>query len=139
MAVTLDDGDYAIQRRSFSHAFDIFMLLAQDSVAVAEYKLAKMCADGQLNNAQFEILIARLDPESKRGNRYAAFNLGLLHERGLGVKKAPRRAVEYYERAIQEDPRGLSEPGQHVSARRRRAAGRQERRLSAPGSRPPRQ
>ncbi|MCS6766101.1 MAG: hypothetical protein MO847_06615 [Candidatus Protistobacter heckmanni] len=64
MAVTLDDGDYAIQRRSFSHAFDIFMLLAQDGVAVAEYKLAKMCADGQLNNAQLEILIARLDPKA---------------------------------------------------------------------------
>lgn len=37
---------------------------------------------------------------AENGNSYGNFNLGALYEYGIGVAKNPRRAYDYYKKAL---------------------------------------
>ena len=86
-------------------AFEIFMDLAQNELNDdASYALTKMCWDGKLTTEQIELFYAYQNSNSSLGNGYAIFNVGLMHEKGMGmIKQDYKVAVQYYEKAIKEE------------------------------------
>ncbi len=65
-----------------------------------------MCFDGQLNGEQiskyYEYLNENTQSRFKSG--YSLFNVGLMHERGMGqIKQDYKIAINYYEQAIKDD------------------------------------
>ena len=86
-------------------AFDIFMELAKNDLNDdASYALTKMCWDGKLTAEQIELFYEFQSSSSSLGNGYAIFNIGIMHEKGLGkIKQDYKTAVQYYEKAIKED------------------------------------
>ena len=86
-------------------AFLIFMDLAQFELSDdANYALTKMCWDGKLTPEQLELFYEFQNTNSSLGNGYAMFNMGLIHEKGLGkIKQDYKIAVQYYEKAIKEE------------------------------------
>jgi TPR repeat protein len=98
-------GELNLRNGKTDVAFDIFFELAQFELSAdAQFALIKMCSDGQLKTDQVESLMAWLNRESGRGNGYADYNVGLIHERGsIGSGPDYKKAVEYYLKAIEED------------------------------------
>ena len=86
-------------------AFEVFMELAQNNLNDdASYGLTKMCWDGKLTAEQIELFYEFQSSSSSLGNGYAIFNMGIIHEKGLGkIKQDYKTAVQYYEKAIKED------------------------------------
>lgn len=98
-------GELNLRNGKTDVAFDIFFELAQFELSAdAQFALIKMCSDGLLKTDQVESLMAWLNRESGRGNGYADYNVGLIHERGsIGNGPDYKKAVEYYLKAIEED------------------------------------
>jgi TPR repeat protein len=70
----------------------------------ASYALTKMCWDGKLTAEQIELFYEFQSSSSSLGNGYAIFNMGIIHEKGLGkIKQDYKTAVQYFEKAIKED------------------------------------
>lgn len=66
-------------------AFEIFMNLAQNELNPdAHYALTKMCWDDKLSAEQVELFYDFQNASSSLGNGYAIFNIGLMHEKGIG-------------------------------------------------------
>ena len=86
-------------------AFEVFMELAQNHLNDdANYALTKMCWDGKLTADQIELFYDYQSSSSSLGNGYAIFNMGIIHEKGLGkIKQDYKTAVQYYEKAIKEE------------------------------------
>jgi len=86
-------------------AFLILMDLAQfESSDDANYALTKMCWDGKLTPEHIELFYEFQNSSSSLGNGYAIFNVGLMHEKGMGkIKQDYKTAVQYYEKAIKEE------------------------------------
>ena len=98
-------GELNLRNGKTDVAFDIFFELAQFELSAdAQFALIKMCSDGLLKTDQVESLMTWLNRESGRGNGYADYNVGLIHERGsIGNGPDYKKAVEYYLKAIEED------------------------------------
>jgi len=94
-----------LERGRNEAAFEIFMDLAQNELNDdANYALTKMCWDGKLTTEQIELFYAFQNSNSSLGNGYAIFNVGLMHEKGMGlIKQDYKIAVQYYEKAIKEE------------------------------------
>ena len=94
-----------LERGRNEAAFEIFMDLAQNELNDdANYALTKMCWDGKLTTEQIELFYAFQNANSSLGNGYAIFNVGLMHEKGMGmIKQDYKIAVQYYEKAIKEE------------------------------------
>ena len=101
----LDIATLNLRKGRYAAAFEIFFDLATiDLDQEAQFALTKMCFDGHLDSEQIHKLFAWMNSNSSLGNGYAHFNVGLMHERGMGeVKKNFKTAIEYYEKAIKED------------------------------------
>ena len=91
-------GELNLRNGKTDVAFDIFFELAQFELSAdAQFALMKMCSDGLLKTDQVESLMAWLNRESGRGNGYADYNVGLIHEQGsIGNGPDYKKAVEYY-------------------------------------------
>ena len=102
---TVELGELNLQKGKNDIAFDIFFELAQFELSAdAQFALIKMCSDGLLNTEQAESLMNWLNRETARGNGYADYNLGLIHEQGtVGGKPDYKKAVEFYLKAIKEE------------------------------------
>ena len=98
-------GRMNLEKGKVDIAFDIFFDLAKNDLDEdALYMLSRMTFDGQLNPEQIELFYELQNSASSYGNGYALFNVGLMHERGLGkVKQDIKVAVQYYEKAIKEE------------------------------------
>ena len=98
-------GRMNLEKGKVDIAFDIFFDLAKNDLDEdALYMLSRMTFDGQLNPEQIELFYELQNSASSHGNGYALFNVGLMHERGLGkVKQDIKVAVQYYEKAIKEE------------------------------------
>ena len=102
MAASIELGQLNLDRGRNDAAFEIFMDLAQNELNDdANYALTKMCWDGKLSTEQIELFYSFQNSASSLGNGYALFNVGLMHENGLGmIKQDYKVAVQYYEKAI---------------------------------------
>lgn len=102
---SIELGESNLRKGKNDVAFDIFFELAQFELnADAQFALIKMCSEGLLNTDQADSLMSWLSRESGRGNGYADYNVGLIHERGsIGGRPDFKKAVEYYTKAIEED------------------------------------
>jgi len=98
-------GELNLRQGKNDVAFDIFFELAQFELSAdAQFALMKMCSDGLLKTDQAESLMTWLNRESGRGNGYADYNVGLIHEQGvIGGKPDYKKAVEFYTKAIKEE------------------------------------
>jgi TPR repeat protein len=98
-------GELNLRNGKNDAAFDIFFDLAQFELSAdAQFALVKMCFDGLLKTDQAESLMNWLNRETARGNGYADYNLGLIHEQGtVGGKPDYKKAVEFYLKAIKEE------------------------------------
>ncbi|NDI27328.1 MAG: sel1 repeat family protein, partial [Burkholderiaceae bacterium] len=98
-------GKLNLDKGKVDIAFDIFFDLAKNDLDEdALYMLTRMTFDGQLGPEQIEQFYEFQNSHSSYGNGYALYNVGLMHERGLGkVKQNYKVAVEYYEKAIKEE------------------------------------
>jgi len=98
-------GRMNLEKGKVDVAFDIFIDLAKNDLDEdALYMLTRMTFDGQLNPEQIEVFYELQNSHSSYGNGYALYNVGLMHERGLGkVKLDIKIAVEYYKKAIKEE------------------------------------
>ncbi|QWD63861.1 tetratricopeptide repeat protein [Polynucleobacter sp. MWH-UH2A] len=98
-------GELNLRNGKNDAAFDIFFDLAQFELSAdAQFALVKMCFDGLLKTEQAERLMNWLNRETARGNGYADYNLGLIHEQGtVGGKPDFKKAVEFYAKAIKEE------------------------------------
>ncbi len=98
-------GELNLRNGKNDVAFDIFFDLAQFELSTdAQFALIKMCFDGLLKTEQAEQLMNWLNRETARGNGYADYNLGLIHEQGtVGGKPDYKKAVEFYLKAIKEE------------------------------------
>lgn len=94
-----------LNKGRYDSAFDIFYDLAVNELdQEAQYALTKMCFDGHLDPEQINKLFSWVNSNSSLGNGYAHFNVGLMHERGMGnVPQDFKVAIEYYEKAIAEE------------------------------------
>jgi TPR repeat protein len=105
MGASYDVGQSNLNRGHYEAAFNIFIDLVQYELHDgALYALTKMCFEGNLNAEQLEKFYALQNSASALGNGYALFNVGLMHERGVG--KLPQDfkvAVEYYLKAVKEE------------------------------------
>lgn len=101
----LELGRMNLEKGKVDVAFDIFIDLAKNDLDEdALYMLTRMTFDGKLNPEQIEIFYELQNSHSSYGNGYALYNVGLMHERGLGkVKQDYKIAVEYYKKAIKEE------------------------------------
>lgn len=102
---TVELGELNLQKGKTDAAFDIFFDLAQFELSAdAQFALIKMCFDGLLKTDQAESLMNWLNRETSRGNGYADYNLGLIHEQGIvGGQPDFKKAVEFYTKAISEE------------------------------------
>jgi TPR repeat protein len=102
---SLEIGQGNLDRGRNEAAFEIFMDLVQNELSDdALYALTKMCWDGKLNVEQIEKFYELQNATSSLGNGYALFNVGLMHEKGMGlVKQDYKIAVQYYEKAIKQE------------------------------------
>ncbi len=93
-----------IAKGKFEVAFDILYDLARNDLDDdALNLLTRMTFNGQLGPNQIEQFYEFLNSHSLYGNGYALFNVGLMHERGLGnLKQDYKIAIEYYEKALKE-------------------------------------
>jgi TPR repeat protein len=99
---SIEIGQGNLDRGRNEAAFEIFMDLVQNELSDdALYALTKMCWDGKLNAEQIEKFYEQQNATSSLGSGYALFNVGLMHEKGMGlVKQDYKIAVQYYEKAI---------------------------------------
>jgi TPR repeat protein len=104
MGVSIDIGQSNLNRGNYEAAFNIFIDLAQNELHDgALYALTKMCFEGKLNSEQLEKFYELQNSASSLGNGYALFNVGLMHERGIGkIPQDYKVAVEYYQKAVKE-------------------------------------
>jgi TPR repeat protein len=102
---TVELGELNLRNGKNDAAFEIFFDLAQFELSAdAQFALIKMCSDGLLKSDQVESLMTWLNRESGRGNGYADYNVGLIHEQGsIGNGPDYKKAVEFYSKAIKED------------------------------------
>ncbi len=98
-------GQLNIQKGKYDVAFDILYDAAvNDSNDDALFLLTKMTFDGHLEAENMEKFYELQNGHTSLGNGYALFNVGLMHERGLGnVPQSYKTAVEYYLRAVKEE------------------------------------
>ena len=98
-------GQLNIQKGKYEVAFDILYDAAvNDQNDDALFLLTKMTFDGHLESEQMEKFYELQNGHTSLGNGYALFNVGLMHERGLGkVPQSYKTAVEYYLRAVKEE------------------------------------
>lgn len=98
-------GQLNLEKGRNDAAFEIFFDLAKNDLSDdANYALTKMCFDGKLSAEQIEIFYEFQNSNSSLGNGYAHFNVGLMHERGMGeIKQDYKTAIQYYEKAIKEE------------------------------------
>ncbi len=98
-------GQLNMEKGKFEVAFDIlFDCAVNDQNDDAIFLLTKMCFDGNLSPEHMEKFYELQNGNSSLGNGYALFNVGLMHERGIGsVKQDYKIAVAYYEKAIKEE------------------------------------
>ena len=105
MGASYDVGQSNLNRGNYEGAFNVFIDLVQYELHDgALYALTKMCFEGNLNAEQLEKFYALQNSASALGNGYALFNVGLMHERGVG--KLPQDfkvAIEYYNKAVKEE------------------------------------
>ena len=101
----IDLAQLNMQRGKYEVAFDILYDSAvNDQNDDALFLLTKMTFDGNLNSEQMEKFYELQNGYTSLGNGYALFNVGLMHERGLGkVPQSYKIAVEYYQKAIKEE------------------------------------
>ena len=101
----LDIASSNLKKGRYDAAFELFFELAvNDFDQEAQFALTKMCFDGHLNAEQINKLFTWVNSNSSLGNGYAHFNVGLMHERGMGeIKQDYKTAIEYYEKAIKEE------------------------------------
>ena len=99
----IDLAQLNMQRGKYEVAFDILYDSAvNDQNDDALFLLTKMTFDGNLNSEQMEKFYELQNGHTSLGNGYALFNVGLMHERGLGkVPQSYKIAVEYYQKAIE--------------------------------------
>jgi TPR repeat protein len=102
---SIELGELNLRNGKNEAAFEIFFELAQYELSAdAQFALVKMCFDGLLTTDQAESLMNWLNRETARGNGYADYNLGLIHEQGtVGGKPDYKKAVEFYTKAIKEE------------------------------------
>lgn len=105
MGTSIDLGQSNLNRGNYDAAFTIFIDLVQSELHDgALYALTKMCFEGKLNAEQLERFYELQNSASSLGNGYALFNVGLMHERGIGkVPQDFKVAVEYYQKAVNEE------------------------------------
>ena len=98
-------GQLNIQKGKYDVAFDILYDAAvNDQNDDALFLLTRMTFDGHLESEQMEKFYELQNGHTSIGNGYALFNVGLMHERGLGkVPQSYKTAVEYYLRAVKEE------------------------------------
>ena len=98
-------GQLNMQKGKFDVAFDILYDSAvNDQNDDAVFLMTKMCFDGNLSTEHMEKFYEFQNGHTSIGNGYALFNVGLMHERGLGkVPQSYKVAVEYYQRAVKEE------------------------------------
>ena len=98
-------GQLNMEKGKFDVAFDILYDAAvNDQSDDAVFLMTKMVFDGNLPPELMEQFYEFQNGHTSAGNGYALFNVGLMHERGLG--KLPvcfKTAVEYYQKAIKEE------------------------------------
>jgi len=98
-------GEQNLRQGRNDAAFEIFFDLAKYELSAdAQFALIKMCFDGLLKTDQAESLMNWLNRETARGNGYAHYNLGLIHEQGVvGGKPDYKKALAFYSDAIKEE------------------------------------
>mgnify|MGYP000558882100 FL=1 len=101
----LDLAQMNLQKGKYEVAFDILYDTAvNDQSDDALFLLTKMTFDGNLNAEQMEKFYELQNGHTSLGNGYALFNVGLMHERGLGkVPQNYKIAVDYYQKAVKEE------------------------------------
>jgi TPR repeat protein len=98
-------GQLNMAKGKFDVAFDILYDSAvNDQNDDAVFLMTKMVFDGNLPPELMEKFYEFQNGHTSAGNGYALFNVGLMHERGLGkIPKSYKIAVEYYQKAIKEE------------------------------------
>jgi hypothetical protein len=90
---SIELGELNLKQGKHAVAFDIFFELAQFELSAdAQFALVKMCSEGLLNTEQVESLMSWLNREVGRGNGYADYNVGLIHEKeSLEARQTSRK------------------------------------------------
>jgi TPR repeat protein len=101
----LEFGRLKIEKGQFEEAFEIFYEPARFELdEEALHMLMRMTFNGQLNPEQIQQVYDLQNSELTKDNGCSLYNVGLIYERGLGnVKQDYKVAIEYYEKAIEED------------------------------------
>jgi TPR repeat protein len=98
-------GQLNMEKGKFDVAFDILYDCAvNDQSDDAVFLMTKMVFDGNLPPETMGKFYEFQNGHTSAGNGYALFNVGLMHERGLGsLPQSYKIAIEYYQKAIKEE------------------------------------
>jgi uncharacterized protein len=79
------DGGDAYQKQDYKTAYKLFLPLAEQGLAEAQYNLGKMYANGQGVPQDYKEAVKWYRLSAEQGSAAAQFNLGLMYLNGQGV------------------------------------------------------
>ena len=95
-------GFEATERGDYQTAFKLWLPLAEQGNAYAQFNLGNMYANGRGVKQDDVEAVKWYRKVAEQGNVYAQFNLGLMYEQGRGVKQDDVEAVKWYRQAAEQ-------------------------------------
>ncbi|KAG0222084.1 hypothetical protein BGW42_006904, partial [Actinomortierella wolfii] len=84
-----------------SKAFDLYLQVAKEGVALAQEIVAELYIEGQGVKQDYNEAFKWFTKAANQGDLSAQFNLGIMYDRGLGVQQSDRDAMEWYTKAAE--------------------------------------
>ena len=95
-------GFEATERGDYQTAFKLWLPLAEQGNAYAQFNLGNMYANGRGVKQDDVEAVKWYRKVAEQGNVYAQFNLGLMYDNGQGVKQDDVEAVKWYRKAAEQ-------------------------------------
>ena len=96
---TLEDAFRADSQKNHTTAFQIYWRLAKQGVAIAQFNLGWMYANGQGVEKDSKEAVLWYSEAAKQGHAGGQCNLGYMYSNGRGVEKDSKEAVLWYRKA----------------------------------------
>ena len=90
------DGVDAYERKDYKTAYKLWLLLAEQGLAKAQYNLGSMYEDGQGVPQDDKEAVKWYRLSAEQGLSEAQYNLGFMYSNGKGVPQDYKEAVKWY-------------------------------------------
>ena len=117
MTDDLQDALDAVDRGDYKTAQKLFLLLAEQGDAQAQYNLGVMVAKGEGITQDINLAINLFRLAAEQGFARAQYNLGVLYDEGLGIPKDHQEALKWFQLSAEQ---GLAQAQKEMAKNRNR-------------------